>query len=92
MYKIEMMPEALRQLDKLPDKVIAAALETIYVSIAANPQRVGKPLHAPFLGMRSARRGQYRVIYAIRDGDTDEPTQGTVEVYRVAHRKDAYRR
>lgn len=91
MYQIELMPEALRQLDKLPKKIIAAALETIYVSIAENPQRVGKPLRQPFLGLRSARRGEYRIIYAIRN-DTDAiPAERIVEIYRIAHRKDAYR-
>jgi len=89
MYQIELMPEALRQLDKLPKKIIAAALETIYVSIAENPQRVGKPLREPFAGLRSARRGEYRVIYAIRE-ESDQ-VNAAVEVYRIAHRKDAYR-
>ena len=90
MYQIELMPEAIRHLAKPSEKVVVAALETIYSSIAENPQRVGKPLREPFLGLRSARRGDYRIIYAIRD-DTDEGHDGTVEVYRVAHRKDAYR-
>jgi len=95
MYQIEMMPEAIRQLGKLPEKLVAAALETIYVSIAENPHRVGKPLGEPFAGLRSARRGHYRVIYAIREPDDgprdDHGGVGTVEIYRVAHRKDAYR-
>jgi len=91
MYQIEMMPEAIRQLGKLPEKVVMAALETIYVSIAENPRRVGKPLAEPFAGLRSARRGHYRVIYAVRDDATDDDMEGTVEIYRVAHRRDAYR-
>jgi len=91
MYQIELLPEALRQLDKLPKKIIAAALETIYVSIAENPQRVGKPLREPFFGLRSARRGEYRIIYAIRNDADDASGEGTVEIYRIAHRKDAYR-
>jgi len=39
--------------------------------------------------LRSARRGEYRVIYAIQQ-DCDN-ANATVEVYRIAHRKDAYR-
>jgi len=92
MYEIELMPEAICHLAKLPPKVVAAALETIYTSIAENPQRVGKPLREPFLGLRSARRGDYRIIYAIRDEDSKADADGAVEVYRIAHRKDAYRR
>ena len=91
MYQIELMPEALRQLTKLPKKIIAAALETIYVSIAENPHRAGKPLREPFDGLRSARRGEYRIIYAIRDATDPAASEGIVEIYRVAHRKDAYR-
>jgi len=56
---------------------------------------VGKPLGEPFAGLRSARRGSYRVIYAIREPDDrsrkDHGGGGTVEIYRGAHRKDAYR-
>ena len=90
MYQIELMPEAIRHLAKLSEKVVAAALETIYNSIAENPQRAGKPLREPFLGLRSARRGDYRIIYAIREASNDVKAEGTVEVYRIAHRKDAY--
>ena len=49
-----------------------------------NPRRVGKPLRYQLTGYYTARRGQYRVIYRIRD------TQVIVEVVKISHRADAY--
>jgi len=60
-------------------------LEFIYVSLAANPYRVGKPLRPPASPLYSARRGQFRVVYAI-----DEDIV-VVEVLDVQHRRDIYR-
>ena len=44
MYEVEITPEGLRHLNRLPDKVRHAALETIFGPIAENPQRLGEPL------------------------------------------------
>lgn len=75
---------ARRDLDRVPAKYATAVVELL-PSIAANPQRLGKPLRFELEGKRAARRGPYRVIYAI-----DEATH-TVRVLAVAHRADAYR-
>ena len=85
MYEIEITPEGLRHLDRLPDKVRAAVIETILGSIAENPHRAGKPLRGELEGLYSARRGEFRVIYEI-----DEGTQ-IVLVHRAQHRREAYR-
>lgn len=71
--------------DDLPEVVAAAALEFINGDLLEQPRRVGKPLRPPLEGRWSARRGQYRVIYAIDD------TTRTVTVLHVSHRRDAYR-
>ena len=63
----------------------AAAVEVIYGSLAGNPQRVGKPLRQELAGLRSARRGDYRVIYRI---NTDEHQ---AEIVAIEHRAAAYR-
>lgn len=55
-------------------------------AIAGNPKRLGKPLRFELDGRWAARRGPYRVIYAL-----DEKAH-TVTVLAVAHRSDAYRR
>ena len=85
MYEIEITPEGLRHLDRLPGKVRAAVIETILGSIAENPYRAGKPLRGELEGLYSARRGEFRVIYEI-----DDETQ-IVLVHRATHRRGAYR-
>ena len=76
---------ATRDIDRLPMKVAAAALEAIQ-SIAADPRRMGKPLHLELAGQWSARRGPYRIMYSIDDSND------TITVIAVAHRADVYRR
>ena len=85
-YEVEITPEGLRHLDQLPDKVRAAVLEAIFGTIAQNPQRSGKPIRGELVGLYSARRGDFRVIYEV-----DEQTK-TVLVHRAQHRRSVYRR
>jgi mRNA-degrading endonuclease RelE of RelBE toxin-antitoxin system len=54
-------------------------------SLAASPQRVGKPLKLGLEGLHSARRGDYRVIYRIDDH------RRRVDVVAIEHRSDIYR-
>ncbi len=85
-YKITWSRAAKRALEKdLPESVAAACIEFIRGPLAENPQRVGKALRAPFEGLHSARRGEFRVIYRI------EEERVTVYVAQVRHRRDAYR-
>jgi mRNA-degrading endonuclease RelE of RelBE toxin-antitoxin system len=84
-YRVEITPEGLRHLDRLPAKVRAAVIETILGSIAENPQRVGKPLRGELEGLHSARRGEFRVIHEI-----DEDAR-TVLIHRAQHRRRVYR-
>jgi mRNA interferase RelE/StbE len=85
-YEVEITPEGLRHVNRLPDKVRAAVLEAIFGSIAENPQRAGKPLRGELEGLYSARRGEFRVIYEI-----DEAAH-VVLVHRAQHRRTVYRR
>jgi mRNA interferase RelE/StbE len=84
-YEVRLTRSARRDLNRLTEGVAAAASEFTFGALAANPTRVGEPLLGDLAGLFSARRGQYRVIYAI-DHDTV-----TVTVVRVAHRADVYR-
>jgi mRNA interferase RelE/StbE len=84
-YEVRLTAPAVRALRRLPEKISTAVIEFVYGSLAANPQRVGKPLKLGLLGLYSARRGDYRVIYRI-----DEPRH-TVEVVAIEHRSDVYR-
>ncbi|MCL1694036.1 MAG: type II toxin-antitoxin system RelE/ParE family toxin [Actinomycetia bacterium] len=77
--------EGLRHLNKLPEKVRHAALESIFGPIAENPNRLGKPLVVELEGLWSARRGDYLIIYEIFEDE------GVVLIHRVQHRSDSCR-
>ena len=85
MYEVEITPEGLRHLNRLPEKVREAALAAILGPIAENPQRLGKPLLGELEGWHSARRGEYRIIYEIFEEER------VVLIHRVQHRRDVYR-
>jgi mRNA interferase RelE/StbE len=84
-YEVEITPEGLRHLHRLPEKVRAAAVELMLGGLARAPRRVGKPLVGELAGLWSARRGDYRIVYEL-----DEETS-VVLVHRVQHRRDVYR-
>jgi mRNA-degrading endonuclease RelE of RelBE toxin-antitoxin system len=84
-YRIDITPEGLRHLHRLPEKVRSAAIEMMVGGLSEAPRRVGKPLLGELAGLFSARRGDYRVI-----NDIDEDRL-VVTVHRVQQRRDAYR-
>jgi mRNA-degrading endonuclease RelE of RelBE toxin-antitoxin system len=84
-WRVEVAPSALRSLDRLPPRVAAAVVEFVTGTLPANPERMSKPLRYELEGLRSARRGDYRVLFALDDA------MRTLLVVRIAHRADAYR-
>jgi mRNA interferase RelE/StbE len=86
LYDIDITPEGLRPLDRLPATVRDAAVSLMLGDLAEHPRRVGKPLVGQLAGLYSARRGDYRIIYEI-----DDDAQ-VVLVHRVPHRGRVYRR
>jgi mRNA-degrading endonuclease RelE of RelBE toxin-antitoxin system len=85
-YRLVVARSASRALAQdLPEAVAAAVVEFVTGVLLTNPQRVGKPLQPPLDGTWSARRGQYRILYAI------DTTGQIVTVLHIAHRRDAYR-
>jgi mRNA interferase RelE/StbE len=85
-YEIAWSATAKRDLTRLPEKVAAAVVELVYGALADNPRRVGAALRLGLEGLHSARRGDYRVIYAINVGAHH------VSIVTIEHRSDAYRR
>lgn len=64
----------------------AAVIEHVTGPIAESPERLGKELRLPpLIGVRSARRGEYRILYEIIKDD------GAIVVLDVQHRRDVYR-
>jgi mRNA interferase RelE/StbE len=84
-YDVALTPEAQRQLSRLPAKIVAAVLEGLYGSIARDPWRVSKPLHDELVGLRVARRGEYRIVFRV------DESKHLVVVRRVEHCRGVYR-
>ena len=84
-WRIEIMPSARRDLNRLKETAAAAVLEAIE-HIADAPHRMGKPLRLELEGLWSARRGTYRVVYRI------DETKRLVQIITIDHRADVYRR
>ena len=84
-YEIRISARAERDLLRLPEKIGSACIEFIFGPLADQPYRVGGPLTGQFVGMRSARRGSYRIIYSVDDG------RQRVDVIHIDHRGDVYR-
>ncbi len=83
-WRLVVAGPAARNLERLPAKYANAVVEALG-AIAANPHRLGKPLRFALTGRWSARRGPYRIIYAI-----DDATR-TITVLAITHRADVYR-
>jgi mRNA interferase RelE/StbE len=84
-YDVQLASAAHRQLGRLPPKVAVAVVEFVTVVLPGNPLRLSKPLTGEFAELRSARRGDYRVLIQV-----DEAAR-TVLVLRIAHRAEVYR-
>lgn len=84
-YRIEIDAPARRQLHRLPPRIAIAIAVFITEVLPANPQRMTKPLTGELEGLRSARRGDYRVLVEL------DETAKVVHVVRIAHRRDVYR-
>jgi len=84
-YRVGITARAARDLQRLPNKIATACVEFLFGPLADNPQRVGKPLRGELEGSHSARRGDYRVVYAIREGEH------LVEIEHIDRRSDVYR-
>ncbi|MBO9577683.1 MAG: type II toxin-antitoxin system RelE/ParE family toxin [Microbacteriaceae bacterium] len=87
-HSVRLTPPARRALSsgRIPEKVAAAIWEFLNGPLQQHPRRVGKRLHDRLSDYYSARRGEYRIIYRIDDEAIE------VEVIRIDHRRDVYRR
>ena len=84
-WRIVAASTARRDLGALPSRAAAALIEFVNGPLAENPHRLGAELRDELAGLRSARRGEYRVVYRI-----DEPDH-TVEIVHLGHRRSVYR-
>lgn len=84
-WKVEVTSPALKGFRQLPEKAAAAIVEFVTGPLADNPRRLSKPLTNELLGLRTARRGDYRVLFTL-DGE-----QHTLYVHRIDHRSSVYK-
>jgi mRNA-degrading endonuclease RelE of RelBE toxin-antitoxin system len=84
-FEQRVAPSAVRALERLPEAVAAAVVEFLTGPLLAEPKRVGKPLARQLAGYWSARRGAYRVVYAVDEAES------LVLAVRIEHRADVYR-
>jgi mRNA interferase RelE/StbE len=84
-YEVAITATAARDLQRLPEKVATACVEFIFGPLVDNPHRLGKLLRDDLVGLHSARRGDYRVIYSI------DEHHARIEILHIARRSDIYR-
>lgn len=84
-YELRVTGPVQRQLERLPQGTAAAIVEFMVTALIENPHRVGGALQRELVGLHSARRGAYRVIYEVDD------ELHVVIVLRVDHRSRVYR-
>ncbi len=84
-FAVRISARAERDLLRLPEKIGAACLEFIFGALAEQPLSVGSPLSGQLAGLRSARRGSYRIIYAV-DVELER-----LDIVHIDHRNDVYR-
>lgn len=85
LFELRVAPSVARSLERLPGPVAAAVVEFITGPLLEHPTMVGKPLTRQLFGYWSARRGAYRVVYAVDD------EAKLVLVVRIEHQADVYR-
>lgn len=84
-WQVEATGRFQRDLGRLPPRVATAIVEFVTAVLPQNPARMTKPLVGDLEGLRSARRGDYRVIVRLDD------QARIVILHRVAHRAHSYR-
>lgn len=82
-YKINIKPSALKDLDSLPDKEVKK-ISIRLLQLKNDPRPIGIQKLSAQEGYR-IRSGNYRIIYEIHDESE------TVFIFRIKHRREAYR-
>jgi mRNA-degrading endonuclease RelE of RelBE toxin-antitoxin system len=84
-YLVEVAGPARRDLRRLSGKIAAAIVEFITCPLAENPHRLSKVLRGELAAYRSARRGDYRVLFRIDDD------KHTIVIVAISHPAHIYR-
>jgi mRNA interferase RelE/StbE len=85
LFTVEWKRSAVKELKRLPKDVVARLLETVE-GLRADPFPAGVRKLAGVEHTYRIREGAYRVIYSVT------ASRLVIEVIRVGHRKDVYRK
>lgn len=77
MYQVRISPRAQADLDLLPGRIAAAAVNFIRIHLRQHPDRAGVKLRGNLKDHFLAQRGQYRIIYKV-----DSPA-GIVDILQI---------
>lgn len=83
-YEVRLMPQAQKDLDKFRGKLLAR-FETIIMGLYEEPRPHNSIKLSGGGSRHRIRSGDYRILYEIDD------KKRLVKVYRIAHRREAYR-
>lgn len=84
-HRVAWTPPARRDMARLPPKVAVAVLTYVDHRLAENPERLSKPLSGELAHLRSARNGDYRVLFWL------SAHPAVLSIVHVDHRAHAYR-
>lgn len=84
-YSVEVKPAARRELEDLPDHVLARAIRKIE-DLGHGPRPVGCKKLKGYKDLWRIRVGDWRVVYII-----DDPAK-LISITRIAHRSQVYER
>jgi mRNA interferase RelE/StbE len=82
-YAVELKPSARKELESLPDTVLARVIRKIE-SLAGDPRPARCKKLKGYKDVWRVRIGDWRVVYIVNDGTR------VVSVTRVAHRSKVY--
>ncbi|MGM7774572.1 type II toxin-antitoxin system RelE family toxin [Arthrobacter sp. KNU-44] len=84
-WNVEVTGPALKGFRRLPEKAATAIVGFVTGALADNPHRLSKPVTNGLLGLRTARRGDYRVLFTL------DIEAHILYVHRIQHRSDVYK-
>ena len=85
-YRLLIKPSAKKEIEALGQKKDRQRIVSRIAALASEPRPAGCEKLAGAEGGYRIRQGQFRVVYAVDD------TARTVEVVKVGHRREVYRR
>ncbi len=84
-WRVEVSARARRDVQRLPARIATAVVEFVAHVLPESPERISKPLTGELAGLRSARRGDYRVLFEL------DSEARVILVARIGHRAHIYR-